>query len=105
MDKREAGGCSTRHTIPAVPVRRAATPGDREALGGDVSRLWCSKRQRATCTFVPPHRRAGNQHQPLVHATSCFLKLMSVRHQVESGSPFNADRHRRMDIVIEREGP
>ena len=52
--------------------------------------------------------RAGaqvNQHQPLIHATSRFLKQMSVRHQVESGTPFNADRHRRMDIVIEREGP
>ena len=27
---------------------------------------------------------------------------MSVRHQVESGAPFNADRDLRMDIVIER---
>ena len=36
--------------------------------------------------------RAGaqvNQHQPLVHVTSRFLKRMSVRHQVESGAPFN----------------
>ena len=28
-----------------------------------------------------------NQHQPLVHTTSRFLKRMSVRHQVESGAP------------------
>ena len=51
--------------------------------------------------------RAGaqvNQHQPLVHATSRFLKRTSVRHQVESGAPFNADRDLRMDIVIERGG-
>ena len=50
--------------------------------------------------------RAGaqvNQHQPLVHATSRFLKRMSVR-QVESGAPFNADRDLRMDIVAERGG-
>ena len=35
----EAGGCSTRHTNPGVPVQRTATSGDRGALGGDVSRL------------------------------------------------------------------
>ena len=51
--------------------------------------------------------RAGaqvNQHQPLVHATSRFLKRMSVRYQVESGAPFNTDSDLRMDIVIERGG-
>ena len=45
-----------------------------------------------------------NQHQPLVHATSRFLKQMSVRHQVEGGASFNADRDLRMDIVIETGG-
>ena len=30
------------------------------------------------------------QYQSLVHATSRFLKRMSVRQQVESGAPFNA---------------
>ena len=59
MVTNEAGGRSTRHTSPRVPVRRAATSGDRGALGGDVSRLWCSGRQHPTCTFVPPSRRAG----------------------------------------------
>ena len=47
--------------------------------------------------------RAGaqvNQHQPLVNATFRFSKRMSVRHQVGSGAPFNADRDLRMDIVI-----
>ena len=51
--------------------------------------------------------RAGaqvNQHQPLVHALSRTLKSMSVRHQMESGAPFHADRDLRMDIVIEAGG-
>ena len=51
--------------------------------------------------------RAGaqvNQHQPLVHATSCFLTRISVRHQVERDAPFNADRDLRMTIVIARGG-
>ena len=55
----EASGCSTRHTSPGVPVPKAVTSGDRGALGGDVSRLWYSGRQHATCTFGPPCRRAG----------------------------------------------
>ena len=45
-----------------------------------------------------------SQHQLLVHATSRLLKRMSVRHQTESGAPFNADRDVRTDIVVEREG-
>ena len=51
--------------------------------------------------------RAGaqvNQHQLLIHATSRFLKRISVRHQVESDSPFNADGDLRMDIIIEGGG-
>ena len=52
-------GRSTRHTSPDVPVSRVATSGYRGTLGGDVLRLWCSGRQHATCTFAPPHRRAG----------------------------------------------
>ena len=55
----EADGRFTYHTSPGVPVRRAATSGDREALGVDVSRLWCSECQHATCAFVSPGRRAG----------------------------------------------
>lgn len=45
-----------------------------------------------------------NQHQPLVHATSRFLKWMFVSHQVECGAPCIADRDLRMDIVMERGG-
>ena len=45
-----------------------------------------------------------NQQQPLVHATSRFLKRMSARHKVERGASFNADRDLRMDIVIVRGG-
>ena len=59
MVRSESGGRSTLHTSPGVTVRRAATSGDRGALGGDVLRLLCSGRQHATCMFVPPRRRAG----------------------------------------------
>ena len=45
-----------------------------------------------------------NQHQLLVHALSRTLKSMSIRHQLESGAPFHADRDLRMDIVIEAGG-
>ena len=68
----EAGGRSTRHTSPGVPlytgrchtspgvpVRRVATSGDRGALGGDVSRLWGSGCQHPTCALVPPCKRSG----------------------------------------------
>ena len=45
-----------------------------------------------------------NQHQPLVHALSHTFKRLPIRHQVESGAPFNTDSNLRMDIVIERGG-
>ena len=35
--------------------------------------------------------RVVNQHQPLIHALSCTFKQVSIRLQVESGAPFNAD--------------
>ena len=101
----EASGRSTRCTSPRVPVGRAATSGDRGALGGDVPRPWGSGRHHATCTFLC--HRAGaqvNQHQPFVHAISRFLKRITVRYQEERGAPFNADRDLRMDIVIDRGG-
>ena len=44
------------------------------------------------------YHRAGaqaNRHQPLVHAMSRTFKRLSIRHQVESGTPFNADRNLR----------
>ena len=44
------------------------------------------------------------QHQPLIHALSRTLKSMPIRHQVESGAPFHADRDLRMDIEIEAGG-
>ena len=37
-----------------------------------------------------------NQHQPLVHALSRTHKRMSIRHQIASGAPFNAERDLRM---------
>ena len=50
--------------------------------------------------------RSGAQvnQQPHVHALSRTLKSMSIRHQVESGAPFHADRDLRMDIVMEAGG-
>ena len=45
-----------------------------------------------------------NEHQPLVHALSRTFKRKSIRHQVESGTPFNADRDLRIDMVIEKGG-
>ena len=45
-----------------------------------------------------------NQHQPLVYAIPRTLKSMPIRHQVESGAPFHADRDLRMEIVIEAGG-
>ena len=42
-----------------------------------------------------------NQHQPLVHALFRTLKSISIRHQVERGAPFHANRNFRMDIVVE----
>ena len=51
--------------------------------------------------------RAGaqlNQHQPHVRAMSRTLKRLEIRHQVESGEPFTADRNLRMDIVVRRGG-
>ena len=51
--------------------------------------------------------RAGaqvNQHQPLVHAMPRTLKRLGIRHRVESGEAFTADRNLRMDIVARRGG-
>ena len=45
-----------------------------------------------------------DQHQPLVQSLSRTLKSMSIRHQVERGAAFHADRDLLMDIVIEAGG-
>ena len=53
-----------------------------------------------------PSRRAGkpaSSATTVVHALSRTFKRLSIRHQVESGAPFNADINLRIDIVIERE--
>ena len=107
MVKSEAGGHFTRHTSLGLSGSRAATSGERGALGSDVSRLWCSIHQHVTSRHARVCHRAGtqtNQHKPLGHVTSRSLKRMSVRHRVESGAPFNTGRDLREDIVIERGG-
>ena len=110
----EAGGRSTRHTSPGVPVCRA-TSGDRGApVDAGRRHLGIEEHLAATCPacgaadantrHVRLCHRAGaqvNQRRPLVHATSRVLKRTFVRLQVESGAPFDADRGLSMDIVIE----
>ena len=60
----------------------------------DCGAAYSNARQANLCP------RAGaqvNQHQPLIRTTSLFRKRISICHQVESGSPFDADRDLRMD--------
>ena len=66
----------------------------------------CEATDDNTCHARTCHRAGAqvNQHQPVVHALSHTFKRLSIRHQVESGAPFNADRNLRMDVVIERGG-
>ena len=79
-------------------------PGMEETL---AARCACCEATDANTHHARTCDRAGaqvNQHQPLVHALSRTFKRLSIRHQVESGAPFNANRNPRMDIVIERGG-
>ena len=102
--KSEAGGRFTRHISPGVLVRRAATSGDRGALSGYVSCLWCSGRQHATCTFVSSRRRAGKP-TPAVGLRDLPLPEAGVcPPPSEKRCALNADSDLRMDIVIERGG-
>ena len=54
-------------------------------------------RHGRTCNRAGAH---VNRHQPLVHALSRNFKRLSIRHQVDSGASFNADRNLSMDIYI-----
>ena len=61
--------------------------------------------QHASRAHMPPSRRAGkpaSSATTVVHALSRTFKRLSIRHQVESRAPFNADRNLRMDVMIER---
>ena len=49
-------------------------------------------------------RAHAAEQAPLVHALSRTIKRLSIRHQVETGVPFKADRNLRMDMAIERRG-
>ena len=85
------GGLS-RHTSAPVIKFAAYTPNTLEA----------NKRYARLC-----HRSSArvNQHQLLVHALSGTSTTVSIRHQVESGAAFHANRDHRMDIVTEAGGP
>ena len=75
-------------------------PGMEETL---AARCACCEATDANTHHARTCDRAGaqvNQHQPLVHALSRTFKRLSIRHQVESGAPFNANRNPRMDIVL-----
>ena len=75
------------HLVTTYPAVNAADANTRHAR-------WCHR----------AGAHVNQHHQPLVHATSRLRKRISVRHQDESGAPFNDDRGLRMDIVIERGG-
>ena len=101
----EAGGRFTQHISPGVPLRRAATSGNRGALYDDVSRLWFSGCQHATCALVSPRRRAAVKPTPAVGPRDLPLLEADARPSPSGKrAPFHADRDLLMDIVIERGG-
>ena len=101
----EAGGRFTQHISPGVPVRRSATSGNRGALYDDVSRLWFSGCQHATCALVSPRRRAAVKPTPAVGPRDLPLLEADARPSPSGKrAPFHADRDLLMDIVIERGG-
>lgn len=90
-------------------------PRSSSTQGGDIWGSRISYRRRvpacgaagANTRHARLCHRAGAQvepNQPLVHAASRFLRLMSVRNQADSVSPFNGDGDVRMNIAIERGG-
>ena len=71
------------------------------------ARCSCCRKAGVNTLLARLCHRAGaqvNQHQPLVHALSRTLKIVSIRNQVESRVPFLADRDLPMDFVIEAGG-
>ena len=98
--------CIRDRVIPASEFVSAG----RRFLGREeflATRCPCCGATDANTRHARLGHRSGaqaNQHQPLVHERSRAIKRMSIRHQVESGDPFNAERDLRMDIVIEMEG-
>ena len=92
-----------------IPASEFVTAGKR-LLGIEeflAARCSCCGEAEVNTRHARLCHRSGaqvNQHQLLVHALSRTFKSMSIRHQVESGAPFRADRDLRMDIVIEADG-
>ena len=92
-----------------MPASEFVTAGKRflEVEESLAARCPCCGEAEAITRHARLCHRSGaqvNQHQPLVHAHSRTLKSMSIRHQVESGSPFHANRDLCMDIAIEAGG-
>ena len=67
-----------------------------EELLATRSKRQTNPRQARTC-----HRAGarGKRHQPVVYTLSRTFKRLPIRHHVESGALFNADRNLRMDRV------
>ena len=104
MPSGEANGLTPCHTRSRVPGHGKAFHWIEEHV---AVRCPCCDAVDVDTRHARICPRAGaqvNQHQPLVHAISRTLKRLGIRHQVESGEPFTADRNLRMDIVVRRGG-
>ena len=83
-----------------VRIRRRHV-GDRGTLNGDVARLWCNGRQHATCTVVPPCRRAGKPTSAVGLRGLPFPEADDhpPPNGKQPGVPFDADRDLRKDML------
>ena len=88
-------------SFSGVPVRIAAISGDRSALSGDVSRLWCSGCQQATCAFLSSRRHACKPTPDVHPRDPRFLKRYPSVPKCNVVRPLSPAG---MDIVIERRG-
>ena len=112
----QSGPCATAFlrarpvdSFRVIPASEFVSAGRRFSGDGGVSgdEVPCCGATDANTRHARLCHRLGaqvNQHHPLVHALSCTFNRMSIRHQVESPDPFNADRDLRMDMVIEGGG-
>ena len=87
------------HVIPAAEFvgmgRRFMGIGEHVAVRCPCSNALDVDTRRA---HLPQSRGAGETAPAAVHAMSRTLKRRGIRHQVESGEPFTADRNLRMGI-------
>ena len=101
-----AGLVDSARTIPESQV---VTAGKSFFLKKDflAPRFPCCGEAEVNTRHARLCHRSGaevNQRQSLLQALSRTRKKISIRHQVESGAPFHANRDLRMDIVIQAGG-